>query len=76
MNEPSNFVRGSEHGCPNNDLENPPYVPGEPLPRVPPGVGGSSQGFPFPGSGVSGLRSSGQQAAGEGRRKGRRRRGP
>ncbi|XP_047400164.1 lysosomal alpha-glucosidase isoform X1 [Sciurus carolinensis] len=28
MNEPSNFVRGSEHGCPNNDLENPPYVPG------------------------------------------------
>uniref|UniRef100_A0A8D2D8J1 Lysosomal alpha-glucosidase n=1 Tax=Sciurus vulgaris TaxID=55149 RepID=A0A8D2D8J1_SCIVU len=28
MNEPSNFVKGSEHGCPNNDLENPPYVPG------------------------------------------------
>ncbi|KAM5149367.1 lysosomal alpha-glucosidase isoform 1-T3 [Callospermophilus lateralis] len=28
MNEPSNFVRGSEHGCPSNDLENPPYVPG------------------------------------------------
>ncbi|XP_062936672.1 lysosomal alpha-glucosidase isoform X2 [Cynocephalus volans] len=28
MNEPSNFVRGSEVGCPNNELENPPYVPG------------------------------------------------
>ncbi|KAM4843713.1 lysosomal alpha-glucosidase [Thomomys bottae] len=28
MNEPSNFVKGSEHGCPNNHLENPPYVPG------------------------------------------------
>lgn len=28
MNEPSNFVRGSQQGCPNNELENPPYVPG------------------------------------------------
>uniref|UniRef100_A0A8C5KMD1 Lysosomal alpha-glucosidase n=1 Tax=Jaculus jaculus TaxID=51337 RepID=A0A8C5KMD1_JACJA len=28
MNEPSNFVRGSEQGCPDNELENPPYVPG------------------------------------------------
>ncbi|XP_048221049.1 lysosomal alpha-glucosidase [Perognathus longimembris pacificus] len=35
MNEPSNFVRGSEHGCPDNSLENPPYVPGV--------VGGSLQ---------------------------------
>ncbi|XP_051686446.2 lysosomal alpha-glucosidase [Oryctolagus cuniculus] len=28
MNEPSNFVRGSEYGCPNNTLEKPPYLPG------------------------------------------------
>lgn len=30
MNEPSNFIRGSQQGCPDNELENPPYVPGEP----------------------------------------------
>uniref|UniRef100_A0A8D0BDK0 Lysosomal alpha-glucosidase n=1 Tax=Salvator merianae TaxID=96440 RepID=A0A8D0BDK0_SALMN len=28
MNEPSNFVEGSLEGCPNNKLENPPYMPG------------------------------------------------
>ena len=27
MNEPSNFVHGSTSGCPNNTLENPPYLP-------------------------------------------------
>ncbi|RWS23758.1 lysosomal alpha-glucosidase-like protein [Leptotrombidium deliense] len=28
MNEISDFVDGSLYGCPNNELENPPYVPG------------------------------------------------
>jgi lysosomal alpha-glucosidase len=29
MNEISNFVPGSLNGCPNNSLENPPYLPGD-----------------------------------------------
>ncbi|XP_029455043.1 lysosomal alpha-glucosidase [Rhinatrema bivittatum] len=28
MNEPSNMVWGSLDGCPDNELENPPYIPG------------------------------------------------
>ncbi|XP_041063278.1 lysosomal alpha-glucosidase isoform X1 [Carcharodon carcharias] len=28
MNEPSNFVDGSQSGCPSNEFENPPYLPG------------------------------------------------
>ena len=28
MNEPSNFVQGSTKGCPNNNLEHPPFLPG------------------------------------------------
>lgn len=28
MNEPSNMVDGSLSGCPSNDFEEPPYVPG------------------------------------------------
>ncbi len=27
MNEPSNFIDGSSTGCPQNQLENPQYVP-------------------------------------------------
>lgn len=28
MNEPSNFVQGSLNGCPSNNIEKPPFVPG------------------------------------------------
>ncbi|XP_072225139.1 lysosomal alpha-glucosidase [Leuresthes tenuis] len=28
MNEPASFVQGSTEGCPDSDLENPPYTPG------------------------------------------------
>lgn len=27
MNEPASFVQGSVEGCPDSDLENPPYTP-------------------------------------------------
>lgn len=29
MNEPASFVHGSVHGCPDTDIENPPYTPGQ-----------------------------------------------
>lgn len=45
MNEPSNFIRGSQQGCPNNELENPPYVPGEPHLSVWSGDGARVSGF-------------------------------
>lgn len=27
MNEPASFVQGSVEGCPDSELENPPYTP-------------------------------------------------
>lgn len=29
MNEPASFVQGSVEGCPDSDLEEPPYTPSE-----------------------------------------------
>lgn len=67
MNEPSNFVKGSLDGCPDSDLENPPYVPGEPSTSRPGSVVGSVLRF----GGLAAVVSEGLRGAsslGKGRR--------